>query len=161
MPQPPDHSLERYTIMRTIIALCLCFFATSLHAGPDRFSVLLGSKHIGGTGFNEFNPGFFATWERERTALSLGIYLNSYERVSIAATSYLPLKQWKTGDAGLFAGLAHYPTDGRNFKTHLGGDVVFIGGAQLRQGHAFVQFTPMNADSADGLISFGLTFEAP
>lgn len=146
---------------RTLLALFLCLNATALNAGPDRFSVLLGSHHINGTGFNEVNPGLFATWERERTALSLGVFINSYERVSIAATSYLPLKTWKTGDAGVFAGLAHYPTNGRDFKTHLGGDVVFLGGLQLRQGYGFVQVVPMNADSAEGLISFGLTFDVP
>ncbi len=66
--------------MRPIfLSLSLCLFATALEAGPDRFSILLGSKHIGGTGFNEVNPGFFVTWERERSSLSVGAFMNSYE----------------------------------------------------------------------------------
>lgn len=146
---------------RIFLAACLFLCATAVQAGPDRYSVLLGSHHIGGSGFNEVNPGLFATWERERTALSFGVFLNSYERVSLSATSYLPLKRWENGTAGLFGGLAYYPENGRDFKTHLGGDIVFIGGAQVQFGNVFMQFIPMNADSADGLISFGLTFDAP
>lgn len=146
---------------RIFLALSLCFLATSLQAGPDRFSVLLGSKHIGGTGFNEVNPGLFAIWEHERSALSLGAFYNSHERISIAATSYRPLKRWEDGDAGVFGGVAHYPKNGRDFSTHLGGDVIFIGGIQARYRNAFIQLIPMSANSADGLISFGLTFEAP
>ena len=69
------------------IPLSLCLFATALEAGPDRFSILRGSKHIGGPGFNEVNPGFFATWEREHSSLRVGAFLNSYRRVSIAAPS--------------------------------------------------------------------------
>ena len=96
--------------MRPIfLSLSLCLFATALEAGPDRFSILLGSKHIGGTGFNEVNPGFFATWEREHSSLSVGAFVNSYERVSISATSYRPLKLWSEGDLGIFGGLALYP----------------------------------------------------
>ena len=103
--------------MRPIfLSLSLCLFATALEAGPDRFSILLGSKHIGGTGFNEVNPGFFATWERGRSSLSVGAFMNSYERVSIAATSYRPLKLWSEGDFGIFGGLALYPENGRNFS---------------------------------------------
>ena len=148
--------------MRPIfLSLSLCLFATALEAGPDRFSILLGSKHIGGTGFNEVNPGFFATWERERSVVSVGAFMNSYERGSIAATSYRPLKLWSEGDFGIVGGWALYPEIGRNFSTHLGEDVVVIGGLQARYRNTFVQLIPMNAESADGLISFGFTFSAP
>jgi len=87
--------------------------------------------------------------------------MNSYERVSIAATSYRPLKLWSEGDIGIFGGLALYPENGRNFSTHLGEDVVVIGGLQARYRNTFVQLIPINAESADGLISFGFTFSAP
>lgn len=146
---------------RVFIFLNFVFLAAPLHAGPDRVSVLLGSKHIGATGFNEINPGLFLTWEREHSAFSLGAFYNSYKRVSLAATSYRPLKTWENGDAGLFAGLALYPVNGQNFKTHLAENVVFIGGLQARHRNLFIQLVPMNAGSADGLLSFGVTFEAP
>ncbi|MBU2982581.1 hypothetical protein KO498_12250 [Lentibacter algarum] len=133
--------------------------ASASNAGPDRFSVLLGSKHIGATGFNELNPGLFATWERETWAYSFGAYVNSYERGSLAATAHYPLTRWKSGDLSLFGGLAWYPKDGRRFNTHIAGDVVAIGGLHLRQGHVFVQLVPMTAGGADGLLSFGLTWE--
>ncbi|MDU8926708.1 hypothetical protein RXV86_04845 [Alisedimentitalea sp. MJ-SS2] len=127
---------------------------------PDRFSVLLGSHHINGTGFNEINPGLFATWERERWAYSIGGYLNSYEKGSLAATAHLPLFHWDRGAISAFGGLAWYPGDGRRFSTRLGGDVVGIGGVELRQGNVFMQFVPMSTNSVDGLVTFGLTWAA-
>lgn len=129
-------------------------------AGPDRFSVLLGSHHINGTGFNEINPGLFATWEQERWAYSVGGYLNSYDKGSLAATAHLPVAHWDNGMISAFAGLAWYPGDGRRFSSHIGGDVVGIGGLELRQGNVFMQFLPMNTNSVDGLVTFGLTWDA-
>lgn len=145
---------------RVFVFLSLVFLATPLHAGPDRYSLLLGSKHIGATSFNELNPGVFLTWEQSHSAFSLGAFYNSYKRVSLAATQYRPLKTWANSDAGLFAGLAFYPVNGKTFKTHLGGDMVFIGGLQARHQNLFVQLVPMTAGGADGLLSFGVTFAA-
>ena len=85
-----------------IAAICVAFGATPAAAGPDRFSVLLGSKHIGANGFNEINPGLFATWERGRIGYSLGAYLNSYDRGSIAAVAQLGLIEWQNGSLNAF-----------------------------------------------------------
>ncbi len=143
-------------------AVWLCSFVapSGAQAGPDRFSVLLGSKHVGASGYNEINPGLFATWEREKWAYSFGAYVNSYERGSLAATAHLPLKRWKTGELSVFGGLAWYPKDGRRFSTHITSDVVAIGGLHLRQGNVFVQLLPMTEGGASGLLSFGLTWDA-
>lgn len=148
-------------MMRTVLAMVLAVvWNAPLEAGPDRFSVLMGSKHFGSNGFNEINPGLFATWEGEKLAYSLGAYLNSYDRGSLAATAHVPVFRWKGGEASAFAGLAWYPKDGHRFQTQIGGDIVGIGGLNLRHGHAFVQLIPMVTNGAQGLASFGFTWEA-
>ena len=119
---------------------------------------MLGSKHIGANGFNEINPGLFATWERGRIGYSLGAYLNSYDRGSIAAVAQLGLIEWQNGSLNAFGGLAWYPKDGRRFQTHVGGDIVGIGGLEVRHGHVFMQVLPTDTGGASGLVSFGLTW---
>jgi hypothetical protein len=144
--------------MLKAILSALLITATPAAAGPDRWSILLGSKHVDAQGYNEVNPGLFATWEREHLHWSVGAYHNSYDRVSVAATAYLPMIEWKGGNAGPFAGLALYPKDGRNQVTHIGGDVIAIGGIQARHRNLFVQITPMDGKPVKALIAFGITW---
>jgi len=145
--------------MRWLLAAALAaVWGLPLAAGPDRFSVLLGSKHVDGSGFNEINPGLFLTWEGRRLGYSVGAYLNSYDRGSLAATAHLPLLHWEGGEASAFAGLAWYPQDGQRFRTRISGDIVGIGGLNLRHRHVFVQLLPMS-DAARALVTFGLTWE--
>lgn len=133
--------------------------ATQAGAGPDRFSVLLGSKHIGASGFHEVNPGFFATWEGRKLGYSVGAYVNSYKRGSVALAAHLPLYQWDNGGISAFGGLAWYPGDAHRFRTRIGGDIVGIGGLELRHGHIYMQFLPNDAGGARGLVTLGLTWD--
>lgn len=144
--------------MKSII-LALMLAASPAHADPDRISILLGSHHFGtDLPWQQSNPGLFATWEGERLDWSLGAYRNSYDRLSVAATVALPI--WARGQAevSLFAGVALYPKDGRNFAVHLG-DVVPIGGVQLRMGHVFAQVMPGDGQTVKAVVATGLTFE--
>lgn len=141
--------------LATIMAL-----AGAAEAEPDRISVLLGSQHPGANvTFEQVNPGIFLTWE-DRGSLgldySLGLYRNSYGRVSVAGTAALPIIERGAFQAALFGGLAVYPGDGDQFAVHAG-DVVPIAGVQARLGDGFVQIMP-----GDGMavVAFGLTFEA-
>lgn len=140
------------------ILTALVLMTTPTLAGPDRVSVLLGSAHIGGDGFDGRNPGLFLTWEDKGPFdLSAGIYHNSYGRISVAATAALPVVEWSTGEISLFAGAALYPVDGRNFAVHLG-DVVPLGGLQVRQGDIFGQIIPGDGQYVDAIVSIGVTF---
>ena len=132
-----------------IAMICAAIGAAPAVAGPDRFSVLLGSKHVGASGFNEIN----------RIGYSLGASLNSYDRGSIAAAAHLGLYEWQNGALSAFAGLAWYPGDAHRFRTRLGGDIVGIGGLEIRHGHVVMQFLPTDAGGASGLVTFGLTWE--
>lgn len=140
------------------LALLLCAFASPLHADPDRISMLIGTRHVGASGFNESNLGLFLTWERSRVDWSVGAYENSYGRTSVAVTAFKPLLRWHGGEAGVFAGAAHYPKDGRNMRLHVG-DVVPLFGAQLRHKNTFFQVMPMDGKPVDGVVSFGVTVE--
>lgn len=141
-------------------ALALVLFATSATADPDRVSVLVGSHHIGAAGqFEEFNPGVFLTWEGDRIDWTVGAYHNSYGRDSVAVTAALPVWSWDGGEAALFAGLAHYPVDGRRFAVHLGNDIVPLAGLQVRHGNLFAQVIPMDGKPVAAVVSFGVTFE--
>lgn len=140
-----------------IAAATAAIIATTATAGPDRVSVLVGSKHFGSSGFNEKNYGVFLTWEDLGPVdVSVGAFKNSYYKTSVAVTAALPVYDWGTGEISLFAGIAHYPEDGRNFKYGMQ-DIVPIGGIQARQGNMFVQFTPMDGKPVDALIAFGFT----
>lgn len=158
---------EKGRLMKTLskailpaLALIGALCASPLAAGPDRYSVLLGSKHIGAAGYNEINPGFFATWERGKLGYSLGAFVNSYERGAVSGTIHLPFWHWEGGALGGFAGLAWYPEDGRRISTHIGGDVIGIGGLELRHRSLFLQFLPMQDGGAEGLVTFGVTWRA-
>lgn len=141
--------------MLRLIAI-LSTLASPALAGPDRISILFGSHHVGGQGFEEINPGVFLTWEQHRLDLSVGAYRNSYGRLSVAAVAALPI--WSQGETevSLFGGLAHYPGNGRNFAIHAG-DVVAIGGLQLRHENLFVQVLPGGGDMPV-VIAAGITF---
>ena len=141
------------------LALVSLFVALPAEAGPDRLSVLVGSAHPGGDGFDGRNPGLFLTWEdRKGLDWSLGAYRNSYGHGSLAATVAMPLLDWPGGEASVFAGLALYPEDGRRFAVHLG-DLVPIGGLQLRHRALFLQILPGDGRFTDAVIAAGFTWE--
>lgn len=124
-------------------------------AEPDRLSLLLGSSHPGGQGYEDRTPGLFLTWEeRGGLDLSLGIYRNSFGRAAVAATASLPVIRWTGGQAALFLGAALYPGDGHRFAAHAG-DLVPLGGVQIRHGHHLLQIMP-----GDGMavVTLGLSF---
>lgn len=136
-----------------------CFAPGAVQAGPDRVSLLLGSHHVDAKyDFNERNPGVFLTWERSRVDWTVGVYDNSFGKPSVAVTAALPVTQWERGEVSLFAGLALYPGDGRYFAVHAG-DVVPIGGLQVRHGNVFMQVIPSDGVITDAIVSFGLTFQ--
>ncbi len=124
---------------------------------PDRVSILIGSHHAGGVGFESRNPGVFATWERGPVDFTLGAYRNSYGRGSVAATVAIPVWSGESTDISLFGGAAYYPNDGRRFAVHAG-DVVPIGGLQIRYRNLFAQLIPGNGKHVDAVIGFGLTW---
>ena len=147
-------------ITRICLAAALILaLAAPAQAGPDRLSILLGSSHVGGAGFDGRNPGVFLTWEDRGPGLdlSVGTYRNSYGRGSLAATVALPVARWRDGEVSIFAGAALYPQDGRRFRAHLG-DLVPIGGVQVRHGAAFLQIMPSDGGAVDAVIAMGLTF---
>lgn len=140
------------------ILLALLLLAAPASAEPDRISYLLGSNHIGAKmPFEEINPGVFLTWEGARLDWTAGAYRNSFGNLSASVTASLPLIRWDNGDLAAFAGIALYPGDGRSFAVHAG-DLVPVGGLQLRQGHAFVQVIPSDGRTVDAIVTFGLTF---
>ena len=132
---------------------------TAALAGPDRLSVLLGSKHIGATrDFQEFNPGVFLTWEQKTFDYSIGTFYNSYADVSVMAAIGYNIEVAPEFEIGAFAGLAYYPGDGDQFSVSLG-DVVPLGGLQARYHNAFVQLIPADGATVDSVLTFGLTFK--
>lgn len=144
-------------MLRWLTLSCL-LLAAPAGAGPDRVSILVGSHHIAANqAFEELNPGVFLTWEGRRLDWTVGAFRNSYGRTSVAATAALPL--WQAGDLRLeaFAGLAHYPVEGRTIRLHVG-DLVPLGGLQLRWRNLFVQAIPLDGVVAAGVVSFGVTF---
>jgi len=151
--------------VQTLVALALTLLvAGTVAAGPERISVLIGSRHVGATGFEEINPGLFATWDNAFEAfgqpigLNLGVFRNSYGRPGMAATASLPILRRGSFDLDLFAGTALYPVDGRRFAVHVG-DFVPIAGLQARWGNGFVQVIPSDGKPVKAIVSFGLTFK--
>ena len=145
--------------MHKILTLIMAIAAMPLSAtaGPDRVSVLLGSRHFGATtAFQEINPGVFLTWER-KLDWTVGVFRNSYGRGAIAGTAALPLIEEGKFSLDAFLGAAYYPKDGRNFAVHIG-DIVPIGGLQARYGNMFMQVIPQDGRDASAVVSFGLTF---
>lgn len=142
--------------------LALAIFALPAQAGPDRLSFLLGSHHVDAASeFEEVNPGVFLTWEdaamNGTLDLTAGVFRNSYDRGAAAVTLAFPV--WETGawQVDLFAGLAWYPEDGRRFRVSAG-DVVPLGGLQVRWRNLFVQAIPQDGVEADLVLSFGVSF---
>jgi len=142
-------------MIRAVFIAALCWLSTS--AAADRVSVLLASRHVGASGFEEINPGLFYTFERPGVDFTFGGYRNSYGRLSLAATAALPVVTWADGEASIFAGVAYYPGDGRRQRFHAG-DFVPVAGLQIRQGHAFMQIIPMDGQPVRAVVSFGLTW---
>lgn len=128
-------------------------------ADLDRVSILAGSHHVDAKlRFEESNPGVFLTFEGETLDWSIGAYRNSFGKASVAVTAALPVLEWDQGELSVFVGLAHYPGDGRYFAVHLG-DVVPIGGLQVRHNQMFLQVIPSDGYTTDAIVSFGLTFD--
>ena len=149
------------TIRTTAAALAMAALALPAQAGPDRISFLLGSEHIGASGYEEFNPGVFATWTNRafqgRADVSLGAYRNSYGDGSLAASLALPLVREPTWGIDVFSALAWYPGNGDRFKYHAG-DIVPLVGLQSRIGPTFIQYIPGGDRGVDATLGFGLTF---
>lgn len=65
-----------YVILATII---LFFMAAAAFAGPDRVSILIGSRHYPSGNYEELNPGVFVGWYDNRgNDWTVGAYRNSY-----------------------------------------------------------------------------------
>lgn len=136
------------------IGALLCLLATAATA-QDRVSILAGSHHFGASvEFQESNPGLFLTWDR----VTVGAYVNSYDRQSVALTYALPVMSGDDWSVDLFGGAAWYSGNGRGFAVHVG-DIVPIGGVQARYRNVFVQLLPSDGKATDAIIAFGLTFD--
>lgn len=146
-------------MIRHILAAALIAIPAAVSASPDRFSVTIGSHHTDRSyDWSEVNPGVFLTWENVGPVdLSGGAFLNSFGGPSVAAVAALPLVEWISGEIAVFGGLAWYPGYGDEFLVHAG-DIVPMGGLQIRQGIAFVQIAPGKIEPLEGIFAFGLTF---
>ena len=156
---------RRYRWFFVAFTLALLVLATcKANAGPDRVSILTNSDHVGFKyqGFNETNPGVFLTWDNAiapNVDLSIGGYLNSYAKPSVmVAATWLPLEVGQCS-AGVFAGVVHYPENGRYEPTHIAGDVIGMGGLQLICGPLFVQAIPASTDFSRAIVAVGITME--
>ena len=152
-------------------ALVLAAMATPTLA-QDRASILIGSRHIGAgspaitgvlsapavaSSYREVNPGLFLTWDGAPVDVTVGVYANSYGRISLAALASVPVIDWDGGALEVFGGVALYPQDGRRFALHAG-DVVPLAGLTARHGTLFAQIMPGDGRNADAVVAFGLTF---
>lgn len=129
-------------------------------AGPDRLSITIGSYHTDTSyDWHEVNPGVFLTWENVGPLdLSLGAFRNSFGGAAVAAVAAFPLIDWQSGQLAVFGGLGWYPGHGDEFLAHAG-DLVPMGGLQLRQGNVFVQLMPGKIEPPEAIIAVGLTFK--
>jgi hypothetical protein len=143
--------------MRFLLTCLLIVLSPAAWAGPDRFSVLLGTEHFGATReFQEVNPGVFLTWEGSLD-YSIGLFYNSYEDLSPIATVGYGWEVAREFEVGFFAGLAVYPGEGDQFRVSAG-DLVPLVGLQARYYNVFAQFIPADGDSVDAVLAVGLTF---
>lgn len=150
--------------MKTLAAVSLAAqLATALpaQAGPDSVSLLLGSHHVGASGFEEVNPGVFVNWHGVafdgRVDLGFGAFRNSYGRGSVAVTAGLPMIREPEWGLDLFSALAWYPENGDQFNLAVG-DIVPIVGVQARWRNAFVQAIPGGGGDVDATLTYGLVF---
>lgn len=126
-------------------------------AGPDRWSLHLGSYHVDAArDFEEFNPGVFVTWD-EGLALSVGAYRNSYGELSVAGTVAYPVAERRDTRLSLLAGAAWYRNAEERFGTRFGNFVPLLG-LRVEQGPVFVQAIAGDGGEATAILSFGLTF---
>ena len=129
--------------------------APAFSTTPTSLGLHFGSHHVApGQRFEETNPGLFLNWER-RLSWSLGLYRNSYGDLSWAAVVGLPIYTAGAFQAEVFGGWAHYPEEGRKFRTGVG-DMIPIGGLRLRYRQIFVNLLPSDGTVTDGIISFGI-----
>jgi hypothetical protein len=161
--------------MKHAIATLACALTmplvTPAHAdlAPDRLSFLVGTHHTfeapAGETWQQVNPGVFLTWENV-TAIHLDVtvggYLNSFGGMSLTVAAALPITSWHhdtlgEGELSLFAGLATYPGTAQHFLVHWG-DVVPMGGIQVRHENLYLQVLPGKEDFSDPIFAFGLTF---
>lgn len=143
-----------------LIAALATLAGPALADGPNRLSVLLGSRHLDATeDFQEVNPGMFADRVRpDGTSLSVGIYRNSYNRASIAGTAGVRLLNHGDTRLDMFAGLAHYPGDGRKSRFSVG-DVIPLVGLRLQHRSAFVLAMPGDGQATNAVIGFGFSVD--
>ena len=129
-------------------------------AGPDRLSLLAVARHVDPkSDFERVVPGVFLTWEGIAGGpldLSAGLYRNSYARRSVALALAWPVWRRDEAQVDLFLGAALYPEDGRRFAVHLG-DVVPIGGVQLRWRSLFAQVIPSDGVETDAIVTLGVS----
>ena len=168
--------LKDFTIVALLIGLLT---STAASAGPDRYSLLLTSKHLGvgdeirayrfeetkqtlyirdKMRFNEFNPGLFLTWEKNGYDLTLGTFYNSYETISLSAFAAVPFYRTEDVSIDLFGGLAWYPGTGLTFPVTLADDVIPLAGLQGRYKNLFVQVIPSDGVTADVIVTAGVTY---
>ena len=137
---------------RLLLALAL-LIPTIASAGPDRVYVMAGSKHLNTIyEFNEINPGIFLTWEESMLDFTVGGYINSYSKTSLAVSVAYPILRGENYSVDVFAGLATYFDTSRP-------DILPMAGIQGRLGPMFVQYIPTPGNYVDGIVSFGMTFD--
>lgn len=144
-----------------ILGICVVwlFLGNNAIAGPDRISLLLGSKHINSSErFNEVNPGLIFTWEESDIDFSIGAYENSYRKLSIVGTVGYNLVRTRDFSAGVFLGLARYPGNGSKFALNFGNDVIPLAGLQMRYRSIFLQVLPGDGQVNSAVVTFGATF---
>jgi len=140
-----------------VFATAPSFIGAAAAADPDRLSVLLGAHHVGASGFEEFTPGLFLSWEGAAET-SIGIFSNSYGDLSPAATLAWSFATWEGGTAQVFGGAAWYENAEEASDIRLG-NIVPLAGVQVRQGPLFTQFILMDGTPVDAIFTFGVTTE--
>jgi hypothetical protein len=178
-PLPPTTDTILKTITAAIVLSVTALLATPVVAGPDRYSLLLTSKHLGvgdeihayrfedikqtlyvreKMRFNEFNPGLFLTYEKDGYDLTIGTFYNSYETISLSAFAAVPFYRTEDVSIDLFGGLAWYPSTGLTFPVTLADDVIPLAGLQGRYKNLFVQVIPSDGVAADVIVTAGVTY---
>lgn len=146
--------LRMSTIGIVVIALGGCSHR------PDRLTVMAGSHHVAaaeGEKFNPINPGLIARFPGDFIDINVGGYVNSYGRPSATVLASLPIIETDNLDVAVFAGAAYYPEDGRRFAYSMG-DIVPVGGIEVRAGHFAIQIMPSDCVYTCAVVSAGLSF---